>query len=42
MKSFMAWTERSLKNNIPANLGKELVTGFKDAYPLVTWLRQAK
>lgn len=41
MKSFIAWTERSVKKKIPANLAKELVAGFKDAYPLVIWLRQA-
>ena len=42
MKSFIAWTERSVKKKIPADLGKELVAGFKDAYPLVSWLRQAR
>lgn len=39
-KSFIVWKESSIKKNIPANLGKELVAGFKDAYPLVKWLRQ--
>ena len=42
LKSFMVWKETSLKKKIPADLGKELVAGFKDAYPLVRWLRQAK
>ena len=42
MKSFMAWTERSLKKKIPAELATELVAGFKAAYPLVSWLRQVK
>lgn len=42
MKSFIVWKESSLKKKIPADLGKEVVTGFKDAYPLVAWLRQAK
>lgn len=41
-KSFIVWKERSLKKAIPADLGKEIVSGFKDAYPLVHWLRQAK
>lgn len=41
MKSFIVWNETSLKKKLPANLGKELVSGFKDAYPLVAWLRQA-
>jgi uncharacterized protein (TIGR02453 family) len=40
LKSFIVWKEVSLKKKIPDNLGKELVTGFKDAYPLITWLRQ--
>jgi uncharacterized protein (TIGR02453 family) len=42
LKSFIAWKESSLKKKIPADLKKELAAGFKDAYPLVTWLRQAK
>lgn len=42
MKSFIVWTETSVKKKIPTDLGKEVVAGFKDAYPLVTWLRQAK
>jgi uncharacterized protein (TIGR02453 family) len=42
LKSFIAWKETSLKKKIPADLKKELAAGFKDAYPLVTWLRQAK
>jgi len=41
-KSFIVWTETSLKKKIPADLGKELAAGFKDAYPLVAWLREAK
>lgn len=41
-KSFIVWKETSLKKKIPADLGKELAAGFKDAYPLVAWLRQAK
>jgi uncharacterized protein (TIGR02453 family) len=42
LKSFIVWKEISLKKKIPADLGKEVATGFKDAYPLVAWLRQAK
>ncbi|RJF99657.1 DUF2461 domain-containing protein [Noviherbaspirillum saxi] len=41
-KSFIVWKETSLKKKIPADLGKELAAGFKDAYPLVAWLREAK
>lgn len=39
LKSFMVWKEISLRKKIPADLGKELVAGFRDAYPLVSWLR---
>ncbi|MGZ3158128.1 MAG: DUF2461 domain-containing protein [Burkholderiaceae bacterium] len=42
LKSFIAWKETSLKKKIPTDLGKELVTEFKNAYPLITWLRQVK
>lgn len=42
LKSFIVWKETSLKKKIPADLEKELVAGFKDAYPLITWLRQVK
>ena len=41
-KSFIVWTETSLKPTIPADIGKDIVAAFKDAYPLVAWLRQAK
>lgn len=41
MKSFIVWKETSLRKQLPADLGKELVTGFKDASPLIAWLRQA-
>lgn len=40
LKSFIVWKESSLTKRLPADLGKELVADFKDAYPLVTWLRQ--
>lgn len=42
LKSFIAWSETSIKKKPPANLEKELVDTFKDAYPLIAWLRQAK
>lgn len=42
MKSFIVWTETSMRRKIPADLGKDLVTGFRNAYPLVAWLREAK
>lgn len=42
MKSFIVWTETSMRKKIPADLGKDLVTGFRNAYPLVAWLREAK
>ncbi|HYD59758.1 MAG TPA: DUF2461 domain-containing protein [Noviherbaspirillum sp.] len=42
MKSFIVWTETSIKKKIPVDLGKEVLAGFKDAYPLVAWLRQVK
>ncbi|HEV2609002.1 MAG TPA: DUF2461 domain-containing protein [Noviherbaspirillum sp.] len=40
LKSFIVWNEVSLKKKPPADLNKHLATTFKDAYPLVTWLRQ--
>lgn len=42
MKSFIVWTETNLKKKMPADLEQEVLAGFKDAYPLVDWLRQAK
>ena len=42
LKTFMVWKETSLKSTIPADLGKEVLAGFRDAYPLVNWLRQVK
>jgi uncharacterized protein (TIGR02453 family) len=41
-KSFIVWKEISLKKKIPTDLGKDLVAEFKNAYPLIAWLRQAK
>jgi uncharacterized protein (TIGR02453 family) len=40
LKSFIVWKETSLKKKMPVDLEKELVTGFRQAYPLVAWLRQ--
>ena len=40
LKNFIVWKESSIKKKIPADLGKEVLAGCKDAYPLVHWLRQ--
>ncbi|WP_183379520.1 MULTISPECIES: DUF2461 domain-containing protein [unclassified Herbaspirillum] len=40
LKSFIVWQETSIKKKIPTDLGKELVSSFKDAFPLVKWLRE--
>ncbi|MBV8666030.1 MAG: DUF2461 domain-containing protein [Burkholderiaceae bacterium] len=42
LKNFLVAQETSIKKKIPADLGKDLAMGFKDALPLVTWLRGAK
>jgi uncharacterized protein (TIGR02453 family) len=42
LKSFIVWKETSLKKKIPADLKKEILGAFKDAYPLITWLRETK
>ena len=39
-KNFIVWKEASLKKNIPDDLGKDIAVAFKEAYPLVKWLRQ--
>lgn len=39
LKSFFVWTEVKLKLNAPDKLVPEMVRAFKDAYPLVAWLR---
>ncbi|HJV53663.1 MAG TPA: DUF2461 domain-containing protein [Noviherbaspirillum sp.] len=41
-KSFIVWKETSLKKKIPADLAKELAAEFRNAYPLIVWLRGAK
>ncbi|HEY8606988.1 MAG TPA: DUF2461 domain-containing protein [Noviherbaspirillum sp.] len=40
LKSFIVWKEVSLAGRIPQDLAKEIAAGFKDAYPLVAWLRE--
>ncbi len=42
LKSFMVWKETGLKKKIPDDLAKEILAGFKDSYPLISWLRQAE
>ncbi|SFC06356.1 DUF2461 domain-containing protein [Collimonas sp. OK412] len=42
MKNFIVWNEQPVKKMLSDALEKELVSGFKDAYPLVGWLRQIK
>ncbi len=39
LKSFIVWKEVDVRK--VSDLGKTLVSDFKDAYPLITWLRQA-
>lgn len=40
LKSFIVWNEMAVKK-VSADLEQTLAAGFKDAYPLVAWLRQA-
>ncbi|WP_151448744.1 DUF2461 domain-containing protein [Lacisediminimonas profundi] len=40
-KNFIAWTETDLRRQLPADLKKEIVDQFRDAWPLVSWLRSA-
>ncbi|WP_296002203.1 DUF2461 domain-containing protein [Rugamonas sp.] len=42
LKSFFMWTEAQLKLNQPELLVPEIVSGWKDALPLVTWMREAR
>jgi len=42
LKSFFVWTEVPLKLNQPELLVSEIVSGWKDALPLVTWMRAAQ
>ena len=38
-KNFMSWIEIDLRKNLPENLEKTIAAGFRDAWPLVNWLR---
>ncbi|MDB5797580.1 MAG: hypothetical protein JWP36_1482 [Paucimonas sp.] len=38
-RNFMVWTEMDLRRGRPDKLQQELVSRFKDALPLMTWLR---
>jgi len=40
-KSFIVWSETSLKRKLPEDLAADLLAGFRDGWPLVAWLRQA-
>jgi len=42
LKNFLVAKEVSIKKKIPTDLGNEIATTFKDALPLVTWLRKTK
>jgi uncharacterized protein (TIGR02453 family) len=42
LKSFIVGKESSLKAAIPQNLRTHLAGEFKSAFPLVTWLREAR
>ncbi len=42
LKSFIVWKESRLEKKAPHNLEKDLIATFKDAYPLITWLRQVR
>lgn len=42
LKNFIVWKEAKLKPMASDDLRKNLAAGFKAAYPLVAWLRQAK
>jgi len=42
LKSFFIWTEIDLPLNQPELLVPILASGFKDAFPLVEWMRAAK
>ena len=41
-KSFFVWTQVDLKVNAPDQLVPDLARAFKDAFPLVQWLRGVK
>ncbi len=41
LKSMMVWAECPVKGMVHADLKQHISNSFKDAYPLVTWLRAA-
>ncbi|MDY7540198.1 DUF2461 domain-containing protein [Undibacterium sp. RTI2.1] len=41
LKNFMVWTEFTLDETTPEQMGEIVTEGFKAAYPLVGWLRTA-
>lgn len=41
LKNFFVWKECDLRQNVPSDIKTQLVTVFKQAYPLVLWLRGA-
>jgi len=42
LKSLIVWKEINLKQKLPVDLKKELLSGFRDAFPLIDWLRRVK
>ncbi|HJU71153.1 MAG TPA: DUF2461 domain-containing protein [Paucimonas sp.] len=42
LKSFIVWKETDLAQCAPDHLARDLTGQFKDAYPLVAWLREVK
>lgn len=42
LKDFLVVKRVNIKKKIPVDLGKDIAANFKNALPLVTWLRQVK
>lgn len=42
LKDFLVVKRTSIKKKIPVDLGKDIAADFRNALPLVTWLRQVK
>lgn len=40
LKSFIVWTETDISKKLPKDLHGDVLAGFRDAYPLVQWLRE--
>lgn len=40
LKSFIVWKESDIRKNVPTDVKQELLANFRDAFPLVSWLRQ--